>query len=123
LHKLPLLSKADVRKHLHFDIMSDNHKKAEILKISTSGSTGEPFVCFVDRTQLEFRWAATLRAMEWTGYRFGDRQLRLWPQTLGLSPTQIARELSDAWLSRRRFIPAYEMSDETLREFVRQIES
>ena len=122
LRKLPMLSKADVRKHLFFDIMSDNHKKSEILKISTSGSTGEPFVCFVDRPQLEFRWAATLRAQEWTGYRFGDRQLRLWHQTLGLSRTQVAREYSDAFLSRRRFIPAYEMSDETLREFVKQIE-
>ena len=122
LRKLPMLSKADVRKHLFFDIMSDNHKKSEILKISTSGSTGEPFVCFVDRAQLEFRWAATLRAQEWTGYRFGDRQLRLWHQTLGLSKLQVAREYSDAFLSRRRFIPAYEMSDETLRAFVKQIE-
>ncbi len=123
LQKLPMLTKANVREHLHFDIMSDNHKKSEILRISTSGSTGEPFVCFADRNQLEFRWAATLRAMEWTGYRFGDRQLRLWHQTLGMSKTQVAREFADAWMSRRRFIPAYEMSDENLREFVRQIES
>ncbi len=123
LHKLPMLSKADVRKHLFFDIMSDNHRKSEILKITTSGSTGEPFVCFVDRAQLEFRWAATLRAMEWTGYRFGDRQVRLWHQTLGMSKTQVARELADAFLSRRRFIPAYEMSDSSLRTFVRQIEA
>jgi phenylacetate-CoA ligase len=120
--KLPMLSKADVRKHLYFDIMSDNHQKSEVLKITTSGSTGEPFVCFVDRAQLEFRWAATLRAMEWTGYRFGDRQLRLWHQTLGMTKTQVARELTDAFISRRRFIPAYEMSDENLRAFVQQIE-
>ena len=31
---------------------------------------------YVDRAQLEFRWAATLRSQEWTGYRFGDRQLQ-----------------------------------------------
>ena len=98
LSKLPFLTKDDVRKHLYFDIMSDNHDKAEILKVTTSGSTGEPFVCFVDRAQLEFRWAATLRAMEWTGWRFGDRQLRLWHQTLGMSKTQVARELADALL-------------------------
>ncbi|HEY7954173.1 MAG TPA: glycosyltransferase [Polyangia bacterium] len=122
LRKLPFLTKDDVRKHLYFDIMSDNHKKSEILKVTTSGSTGEPFVCFVDREQLEFRWAATLRAMEWTGWRFGDRQLRLWHQTLGMSKTQIARELTDALLARRKFIPAYEMSDETLDQFVRAIE-
>jgi len=123
LHKLPFLTKNDVRQHLYFDIMSDNHKKSEVLKVTTSGSTGEPFVCFVDSDQLEFRWAATLRSMEWTGWQFGDRQLRLWHQTLGMSKTQVVREVADAMLSRRKFIPAYEMSDETLREFVRQIET
>jgi phenylacetate-CoA ligase len=123
LHKLPFLTKDDVRKHLYFDIMSDNHKKSEVLKVTTSGSTGEPFVCFVDRSQLEFRWAATLRSMEWTGWHFGDRQVRLWHQTLGMSKTQVVREVADAMLSRRKFIPAYEMSDDTLREFVKQIEA
>jgi phenylacetate-CoA ligase len=123
LQKLPFLTKQDVRKHLYFDIMSDNHKKSEILKVTTSGSTGEPFVCFVDRSQLEFRWAATLRSMEWTGWQFGDRQVRLWHQTLGMSKTQVAREVADALLSRRKFIPAYEMSDATLREFVQRIEA
>ncbi|HWE27368.1 MAG TPA: glycosyltransferase [Polyangia bacterium] len=122
LSKLPFLTKDDVRKHLYFSIMSDNHDKAEVLKVTTSGSTGEPFVCFVDRAQLEFRWAATLRSMEWTGWRFGDRQLRLWHQTLGMSKTQVVREFADALLSRRKFIPAYEMSDETLRQFVAAIE-
>lgn len=123
LRRLPFLTKDDVRKHLYFDIMSDNHVKSQVLKVSTSGSTGEPFVCFVDREQLEFRWAATLRAMEWTGWRLGDRQLRLWHQTLGMTKTQVAREFADAWMMRRRFIPAYEMSEDTLREFVRKIES
>lgn len=122
LAKLPFLTKDDVRKHLYFDILSDNHEKAEVLKITTSGSTGEPFVCFVDREQLEFRWAATIRAMEWTGWRLGERQLRLWHQTLGMSKTQVAREFADAFLMRRRFIPAYEMSDDTLREFIRRIQ-
>jgi phenylacetate-CoA ligase len=123
LQKLPFLTKDDVRRHLYFDIMSDNHKKSEVLKVTTSGSTGEPFVCYVDRAQLEFRWAATLRSQEWTGYRFGDRTVRLWHQTIGMSRSQIAREHADALLCRRRFIPAFEMSDATLRDFVRTIES
>ncbi|MCU1281807.1 MAG: Phenylacetate-coenzyme ligase, partial [bacterium] len=63
-----------------------------------------------------------LRSMEWTGWRFGDRQLRLWHQTIGMSKTQVAREFADAFLSRRKFIPAYEMSDETLRNFIATIE-
>lgn len=121
LPKLPFLTKDDIRQHLSFDILSDNHQKSEILRITTSGSTGEPFVCYVDRVQLEFRWAATLRSQEWTGYRFGDRTMRLWHQTLGMSRAQILRERADALASRRRFIPAFEMNERNLADLCAQI--
>ena len=118
LHKLPFLTKADIRQHLYFDIMSENHDKGEVLKITTSGSTGEPFVCYADRAQLEVRWAATLRAQEWTGYRFGDPSVRLWHQTLGMSKSQAAKEKADAILSNRTFIPIFELSDENLSRMI-----
>lgn len=122
LPNLPFLTKQDVRENLYFDIMSDNHEKPEVLKITTSGSTGEPFVCYVDRSQLEFRWAATMRAMMWTGWRPGDPQLRLWHQTIGMSRSQILREHADAWLMRRTFIPAYEISESNIEAMIRTIE-
>jgi phenylacetate-CoA ligase len=121
LHKLPFLTKGDVRKHLYFDILSESSDKREMLKISTSGSTGEPFVCYADKSQLEFRWAATLRAQEWTGYEFGDPCVRLWHQTLGMSKKQVWMERFDAYMTRRRFIPVFEMSDDKLKSMVRQI--
>ncbi len=121
LQKLPLLTKADVRENLYFEMLSDNHDKKKILKVSTSGSTGEPFVCYADQHQLEIRWAATLRSMEWTGYRFGDRQLRLWHQALGMSWARTFRERLDAWLSRRMFVPAYEMSEAGMASFVEKL--
>jgi phenylacetate-CoA ligase len=111
LQKLPLLTKQDVRENLHFDLLAENHDKSRMLKITTSGSTGEPFVCYADAHQLEMRWAATQRSMEWTGFRFGDRQARLWHQTIGMSWHQVARERIDAWLNRRIFIPAFEMTE------------
>ncbi|WP_044564394.1 glycosyltransferase [Azospirillum sp. B4] len=114
LGKLPLLSKADVRANLHFDLFSDDHDKQRMLRVTTSGSTGEPFTIYADRHQLEMRFATTLRAMEWTGWRFGDRQVRLWHQTLGMSWTQAVRERLDAWLMRRLFIPAFEMREATM---------
>ncbi|HMU40008.1 MAG TPA: glycosyltransferase [Pseudomonadota bacterium] len=122
LSKLPMLSKEDVRKHLYFDMMSETHDKSQILKISTSGSTGEPFVCYADRSQLEFRWAATLRAQEWTGYRFGDPCVRLWHQTLGMSLEQVVREHLDALFCNRTFIPVFALSDKNLDEMIRKIE-
>jgi phenylacetate-CoA ligase len=77
LPKLPLLEKRDVRAHLYFDIMQEGVSHAELTRVTTAGSTGEPFDCYVDRGQLEFRWAANLRALEWAGYRFGDPLLKL----------------------------------------------
>ena len=74
-----------MRENLYFDLLSDNHDKRRILKVATSGSTGEPFVCYADQHQLEIRWAATQRSLEWTGWRFGDRQARLWHQTIGMT--------------------------------------
>ncbi len=121
LDKLPFLTKNDVREHLYFDILSENHNKSEVLRITTSGSTGEPFVCYADRAQLEFRWAATLRSQEWTGYEFGDPCVRLWHQTIGMSKAQVLRERLDAAMMRRKFIPVFEMSATKLEAMVREI--
>lgn len=121
LQKLPLLTKADVRENLYHNLLSDNHDKKKVLKITTSGSTGEPFVCYVDRYQLEMRMAATMRGMEWAGYTFGDKQMRLWHQTLGMSGLQVFKEKFDALLMRRVFIPAFELDDQKIKEFVSKI--
>jgi len=77
LVKLPLLDKDDIRAHLHFDIMQEGVSHADLERVATSGSTGTPLVCYVDRAQRDFRWASALRFQEWTGYSFGDPWLRL----------------------------------------------
>ncbi len=121
LQRLPMLGKDDVRRNLYFDLFADDHRKKDMHRISTSGSTGEPFTTYADRHQLEMRFATTLRALEWTGWRMGDRQARLWHQTLGMSKTQVFRERVDAFFMRRLFIPAFEISPENLEKFVSQI--
>jgi phenylacetate-CoA ligase len=92
-----------------------------MLKVTTSGSTGEPFTTYADRHQLEWRFATTMRAAEWTGWRFGDRQARLWHQTLGMSWSQVVRERIDALFMRRMFIPAYEIKDSNIRDLMRKL--
>ncbi len=122
LHKLPYLTKDDVRDNLHFDIMAENMDRRDVLRITTSGSTGRPFVCYADREQLEFRWAATLRAQEWTGYAFGDPCVRLWHQTLGMSRTQAFKERADAVMCNRLYVPIFEMKEDGLDRMLRTIE-
>ncbi len=78
LARLPILTRALVREHLYFDILSENHDKDQVLRVTGTGGIGEPAVSFVDRAQLELRWAAELRAREWTGYRLGDGRVELY---------------------------------------------
>jgi phenylacetate-CoA ligase len=118
LRRLPVLTKGALRENLFFDLLSDNHDKRKIQKISTSGSTGEPLALYVDRFQLDMRWANTARNVEWTGYRFPDRQVRLWHATIGLSRQQALKEHLDAWLSGRRFFPVFGLDDATIRRYL-----
>lgn len=121
LQKIPLLSKSEVRKNIHFQMFASNHDKKTMHRIKTSGSTGEPFICYADKFQLEMRMATTLRAFEMTGWRFGDKQLRLWHQTLGMTRSQVIREKIDALFMRRKFIPAFEMSSAHLKSLQEMI--
>jgi phenylacetate-CoA ligase len=93
-----------------------------MLKISTSGSTGEPFTCYADKFQLEMRFATTLRALEISGWRFGDKQMRLWHQTLGMTKSQAFKERIDAWFMKRHFVPAFEMSKKSVESLIKLIE-
>ncbi len=121
LYKLPIIDKAVVRENLHLGMMSNTHDKKNILKVTTSGSPGEPFTIYAEKKQLEMRWAATLRSMEWTGYRFGDRQVRLWHKHLGMKPIEVVKERIDAFFNSRKFIPAYEISEENIGAFLDEI--
>ncbi len=121
LLKIPMLNKLDVTDNLYMDLFSIGHIKKDMHKIATSGSTGQPFVTYADRRQLEMRFATTLRALEWTGWKFGDRQLRLWHQRLGMSWSQAFKERFDAVLLRRKFIPAFELTDSTLEKLIKKL--
>jgi phenylacetate-CoA ligase len=121
LSKISLLNKSDVYENLYMDLFAIGHVKKEMHKIATSGSTGQPFVTYADRRQLEMRFATTLRALEWTGWKFGDRQLRLWHQRLGMSWSQAFKERFDALLLRRKFIPAFELTENALEKLIQEL--
>ena len=121
LEKLPIIDKKDVTENIYLGIMSNNHDKEKILKVTTSGSTGEPFTIFAEKKQLDMRWAATLRSTEWTGHRFGDRQVRLWHKHLGMKKLEIFKERVESLFSRRKFVPAYEISENNIKGFLEDI--
>ena len=110
-HRIPLLSKADVRAYM----VADEVPRVPISKRSTSGSTGEPLVFVKDRTAENYMDAAMHQVYAWHGIQIGDREGRFW----GRAVTSVARYkqlLKDRLLNRRR-LSAFQMDDKTCAAF------
>lgn len=115
LQRLPVLTKAMLRQNLYFDLIAETHDKRQMLPAATSGAHGQPLTTYADRMQLEMRWASAQRAREWTGYRFGDRQVRLWQLPAARPRRQVLREKLEALLARRTVLPAAALPPDGIR--------
>lgn len=109
-----ITTKNDIRnnKNYHLNIMGD-------LKIATSGSTGNPLTMYADPFALEVRMASTLKNLTSTGYRFGDRTVRLWHSTIGMSSVNALKEKLDAYLSNRVFLPIFKIDDDVILNYLK----
>lgn len=121
INKLPMLSKSDLKSNLLWSLLPQHFDPKRILRISTSGSTGQPSMIFADRRQLEIRLATTFRCQEWCGWSWGDTQTRLWHQTIGMSRIQQVKEHIDRLALRRKFIPAFEINNSNISRIIRHI--
>ncbi|MEN8182969.1 MAG: glycosyltransferase [Myxococcota bacterium] len=77
LAALPILTGHDIRRHLYFDILAEGHDKAEMIRVHGVGSTHEPKVRFVDRSQRELHEAAGRRFRGALGIAFGESHVRI----------------------------------------------
>ncbi|MDX1362871.1 phenylacetate--CoA ligase family protein [Arenibacter latericius] len=77
--KLPIISK-DLILNNFDDFKSNKFKANELHKVSTSGSTGIPFLLFIDQNKRNRNIADTLFFFKKVGYNIGDRlyYFRLW---------------------------------------------
>ncbi len=72
LSELPVLSKQDVR--VHFDeLCADGISSVERNLVRTSGTTGTPTRFLMDQESNLNQFASMWRALNWAGYRFGNR--------------------------------------------------
>jgi phenylacetate-CoA ligase len=76
LVKLPIITKEDLRKNKSKHLAVNLNKK-NLIYMSSSGSTGEPFQFYVTRHADSFSKAAAIRAWYWMGYRLGDRYVKV----------------------------------------------
>ncbi len=77
LHKIPILTKEDIKREGLEKFTSTAFSKKKIDKISSSGSTGEPLQFYKTKYSSSFNKAAAIRAWYWQGYRLGDKYVKI----------------------------------------------
>lgn len=117
LARLPFLTKKIIRDH------SDTLKSEvpdSLARFNTGGSSGEPLVFYIGNERVSHDVAAKWRATRWWGVDIGDPELVLWGSPIELGAQDRVRMLRDKFL-RTSLLPAFEMSEQKLAEFVDEI--
>ncbi len=117
LSRLPLLTKSVIRTHLA-QLKADNAQG--LARFNTGGSSGEPLIFYIGNKRVSHDVAAKWRATRWWDVDIGDREIVLWGSPIELNAQSRARAIRDK-LMRTKLLPAFEMSEQKLDEFLQEI--
>ena len=117
LARLPFLTKADIRAHT--DGMK-SRRGMRLQRSNTGGSSGEPLVFYLDAERVGHDVAAKWRATRWFGVDIGDPEIVVWGSPIELGAQDRVRGLRD-FLFRTALLPAFDMSQSRLDDYVRHI--
>jgi phenylacetate-CoA ligase len=117
LASLPLLDKTIIR-------ANSGALKAEnasgLARFNTGGSSGEPLVFYIGKERVSHDVAAKWRATRWWNVDIGDPEIVVWGSPIELGAQDGLRALRDRTL-RTRLLPAFEMSEHKLDQFLDEI--
>ena len=118
LASLPILEKTDLRENLA-DLTCEMGRGT--FRDSSGGSTGEPVTVVKDKVFLGASLAAGQLFYEWAGVSRGERLVKLWGAARDLNAgTKMGRWLGEL-VYNRRTLNAFEMSAETMRDYVERL--
>jgi phenylacetate-CoA ligase len=119
LSRLPLTDKSIIRQH-------SNELKAldatGLSRFNTGGSSGEPLVFFIGKNRVSHDVAAKWRATRWWDVDIGDPEIVVWGSPIELGKQDRIKLIRDKLL-RTHLLPAFEMSEAKLDEFVQHIQA
>jgi phenylacetate-coenzyme A ligase PaaK-like adenylate-forming protein len=114
LVRLPLMTKAVVRKHresLRSDIAG------RLAPFTTGGSTGDPLIFDLSKRRTASRVACRQRVSRWWGVSVGDPELAVWGSPVELTRQDWVRGVRDRLLSTQ-LLSAFEMNEETMSRYL-----
>lgn len=115
--RLPFLTKDVIRAN------TDQFKSdvaQDLVRFNTGGSSGEPLIFYLGNERVSHDVAAKWRATRWWNVDIGDPEIVIWGSPIELGTQDKVRMVRDQ-VMRTKLIPAFEMSEEKLDIFLRQI--
>ena len=117
LQRLPFLTKTIIRANTE----GLRHTQArDLTRFNTGGSSGEPLIFFIGNKRISHDVAAKWRATRWWGVDIGDPEIVVWGSPIELGKQDHLKEWRDKLL-RTRLLPAFEMSEPKLDQFIATI--
>jgi len=118
LQQLPLTGKPEIR-------ANQDQLKADdavgLTRFNTGGSSGEPLIFYIGSKRVSHDVAAKWRATRWWNVDIGDPEIVVWGSPIELGAQDRVRQIRDK-LFRTQLLPAFEMSEEKLDEFIATIQ-
>jgi phenylacetate-CoA ligase len=117
LRSLPFLTKPIIRANIEA-LKAEN--ATGLTRFNTGGSSGEPLIFFIGRERVSHDVAAKWRATRWWDVDIGDPEIVLWGSPIELTKQDRIKALRDRML-RTELLPAFEMSEARLDQFIARI--
>ncbi len=120
---LPFLTKDAARQNYDRLVTTEPARQNSLIKAKTGGTTGEPMWFMQDGVYDDYRVAHNFFQMEWSGWRLGQPEGRLWGHVLaGDAGEKSALTRLKERLVSRFHSNAFHMTPESMEEFAVQLE-
>jgi phenylacetate-CoA ligase len=117
LKRLPFLTKTLIRTNTE----TLKHVRAKgLARFNTGGSSGEPLIFYIGTKRVSHDVAAKWRATRWWGVDIGDTEIVVWGSPIELGKQDRVKSGRDKLL-RTQLLPAFEMSEAKLEQFLATI--
>jgi len=117
LNKLPVLTKAIIKKEGIERFTSSAFISNQLILSSSSGSTGEPLFYYTTKDAYSMNLAANLRGWYWMNYRLGDKYAKLSQN----SRKNLIKRLQDK-MSRNLYLATNPLTDSNFEFILKEIE-
>lgn len=116
LLNIPILTKEIIRNEGLNRFLSNKYSRNDLVKCSSSGSTGEPLVFYSTKDAESFMKASLIRAWYWMGYRLGDKYVKI-----SMNPRESLIKKIQDFANNCLYLSSQQITEEIMKELIQKI--